>query len=291
LKAAAISQTSLIDRCIPRTVGSFKGTEWQQPELYQKVARIAQPAEKLTLDQWINRIIPSLLSRSHDEMMNLLGEGQRQGFLTQTLPGPCGGSFLHAMAKIGKHKECLPAVMSCGIDLAMRDTIYGNTGLMWAIANANNGMALEMIKLGGEGAYLNVQCNQGNSALHLAVGKGYKDIDSDNKQLECSNLDLVNNLILKKCNVNLQNDAGNTPLHLACLRRDSAMIQSLLKAGANTMLKNREGQLPIELLEWDYDSAQHKLWETIVAFRLDKHEHAESLEKTRLAFLNFQSHS
>lgn len=72
------------------------------------------------------------------------------------------------------------------------------------------------------------------SLLHEAVSKNQKM--------------LAQLLIQKGVNVNVQDDAGNTPLHLACKKLDSEMIHWLLERGANPSIKNKKRKTPSDLI-------------------------------------------
>ena len=48
--------------------------------------------------------------------------------------------------------------------------------------------------------------------------------------------------------VNCQDSMGNTPLHIACLHRDQALIKKLLENGANPTIKNAKGFTPLNIL-------------------------------------------
>jgi ankyrin repeat protein len=125
--------------------------------------------------------------------------------------------------------------------------MFGNTGLIGACANASNRSAREILRVFGGGPYLDVQCPRGNTALHLLVGKGYKNKNYNGAILACSNLELLKMIITLKADVNLPDKMGNTPLHLAHLRCDCEMVKALLDAGAKKEMTNRKGQKPADL--------------------------------------------
>lgn len=203
-------------------------------------------------------------------------------YLNQNFTHFFGGSAFHHLAKYSKYLEVLKLALSQDLNYALQD-FFGNTPLMWAIANANNGAALMIIKNADSGA-LNVQCKQQNTALHLAVGKGYTTHSRDGAQLPCSNLQLIDIMILKNVNVNLRNKEGNTPLHLACLRRDQGMIEALLKAGADVEMRNSAGQTPLDCLSVGYDQAEVVLKKTVSAYLLDK-QHYDQVDVKALTEL------
>ncbi len=138
--------------------------------------------------------------------------------------------------------------------------------LLWAIANAHNHVAMELINQGAaHGQDLNIQDNwpMKNAAIHLAVAKGYTVRSKDGQMLKFSNLDLVKKMVELDADLNLQNGLGNTPLHLAHLRRDTETIQFLLENGAKTGIKNLNGETPQEMSNKNYEAATKILWETV----------------------------
>ncbi len=53
----------------------------------------------------------------------------------------------------------------------------------------------------------------------------------------------------RKCNVNLSNSQGWTPLQLAARRGELQCVKLLLEAGANVLAKTQAGKTPRELAE------------------------------------------
>ena len=48
-------------------------------------------------------------------------------------------------------------------------------------------------------------------------------------------------------NLDLQDKDGNTPLHIACMKGTSDIIELLVKAKSNTEIQNKRKKRPIEL--------------------------------------------
>ena len=80
-----------------------------------------------------------------------------------------------------------------------------------------------LVRMGADPA---VAAADGNTSYHLAVKR--KDRKSLRELLKTS---------LDRENINLLNDKGLTPLHLAVLARDEAIVRMLLAFGARTNLK------------------------------------------------------
>lgn len=243
--------------------------------------RVRSPEEK----SWQKEFIKAALTNSSARMALLIRQGHQFGpskmnILNEHCNDVVGGSVLHEIAKHGTKYELLPLLIECQIDLAFRD-YWGNTAIIWAIANARNQMAFEILQCGGPGVYLDVQ-DKGhyNTALHLAVGKGYKNKSAEGQTLTKTNLELVNELIAKGCKVDLPNKDGNTPLHLACLRRDYGMMEDLLRAGGGSQLdtKNKQGQTPADMLKIGHADACKILNETVRVYLLDEKEFDANLD-------------
>lgn len=202
-----------------------------------------RPIDPKKLKDFINRSKSSTPEAIKSEFKQLL----EQNFDVKRSRADLEDTPLHQIAKFGEPLECLEIIANYGIDFNTRD-IYGNTPLLWAIANAKNTMALEIIKydqnfnIMGKGLFE-------NAPLHLAVVKGYTTEDKNGKTLNVTNLMIVEKLLEKKANPNLKNHLGYTPLHYACIRKDYAMIEVLLKYGADSSLKSPEGISCIDLLK------------------------------------------
>ncbi len=182
------------------------------------------------------------------------------------------GTILHFIAKLDRPVEFVKILKDQGIDFSKKDR-FGNTALMWAIANANNTMAKEIIELGGV-AVINEQDDRlsKSAPLHLLIVKGYKDKSCDGETLEYSNAYLVKLLIDKGADVNICNGDGDTPLHLAVLRRNVEMVDCLLKHGARLDIKNKKGETPLDQLKKTFDSAKSVLCSTTAMLLFDKNE-------------------
>ena len=58
----------------------------------------------------------------------------------------------------------------------------------------------------------------------------------------------------KESLVNAQDDDGMTPLHLAVLSGKGRIVRKLKQRGASTLIKNAEGQTPLDLLEAEHQT-------------------------------------
>ena len=196
-----------------------------------------------------------------------------------------GGTILHVLAKMkAQQNHLIRVVLKGGVDPSLGD-LFGNTALISAIANASNTSAMEIIKNAPCNSHLNVQSKiKGNRALHVSVGKGYTSVSKDGDQLEYSNIELTKAMLSRGADPNIQNSMGNTPLHLACLRRDVESIECLIQAGAKLGIKNKEGKSAEELIDVTYETANKILADSVTIFLLDEKEFESNREKVLSIF-------
>lgn len=80
-----------------------------------------------------------------------------------------------------------------------------------------------------------------NTLLHLAV--------KDKK------MDIVLELLMRNVDINLQNDLGDTPLHIAAANNDEEMINLLLDNCAKTGIRNCENQTYLDVIKMQNSNA------------------------------------
>ena len=97
--------------------------------------------------------------------------------------------------------------------------------------------------------------NEGKAAIHLAAEK--------NSYL------VLKKMIERGVNPELTTDApcqaGNTPLHIACMRNNIESVQELLEAGADDSLVNQDEETPAHCLFSDYRSFNSEKSRNIMA--------------------------
>jgi ankyrin repeat protein len=146
-----------------------------------------------------------------------------------------GGTLLHKACETSFETDAVKRLLELGANHSQRRFSDGATPLHSAVANIHCSDA--MIKLlVSHGAYVNVRDAQGNTPLLCAV----KDSSIREEQTVGALLDL-------KADVNLQNDLGQTCLHLfrfstASYDNNEAKLKNLINTGANLELCDREGK-------------------------------------------------
>ena len=152
-----------------------------------------------------------------------------------------------------------------------------NTLLSWTIANGVYETALRVIENAPDNRHLDVQDNYSNSykandpqvlknrnsPLHLIIGKGYVTQTLEGEALSVTSFQLVFELLNRGANPNLQNKEGNTPLHLAYIRRDFQMIDLLIRYNADKEIQNHDGKTPQELLHCNDEQRESVLRLTV----------------------------
>lgn len=242
---------------------------------------LSQEPQDPTFSEWITKIYNQIPPK---ESENLLREGKKKGWLNKRFPKMLNGTVLHLLAKRKEStemKKLTELALTLGCKPELQDEM-DNTPLTWAIANANNGTAMTILNTAKQGEYLNAQSMYNNTALHLAVGKGYKKKSASGDTLSYSNLVLVQKLIDLGAKVDLQDKDGDTPLHVACIRRDKEMISALLKAGATIDIKNNDGKTPLDMLNLSYKQASKHVCDKVNVFLLNKEEFEKATDLENL---------
>ena len=90
--------------------------------------------------------------------------------------------------------------------------------------------------------------NYGNSALHYAVWRRRDDKTLLHKACERSNVIEARKLVSRCFQlIDVQNNAGDTPLHIACRNGHSKTVETLMLAGANETITNDRRHTPLQL--------------------------------------------
>ena len=136
----------------------------------------------------------------------------------------------------GKKIEAISLLISYG-GKVNHQNFYGYSILLQAACEKVN---LEVIaKLLEHGADPRILPDNKTSIVHLLV-KTYMDQEYFEKTIEI--LQSYHEL-----DVNIQDDQGNTPLHIAAGIGNDEIVKTLLKVGAENKIRNKRGQTPFEM--------------------------------------------
>ncbi len=159
---------------------------------------------------------------------------------------------LVSAAKIGASREMIEMMICEGANPGYQTSLdgYGNTALMWAIANANHSSAIHLIDLAREESWNQRDSfNFGSTALILAVCKGYETRDSHGKELSYTSYQVVERLLQAGVDPNLSDNQGRTPLDFAKMRRDQKLTELLESYGATSTIEEKSYEEVRKLLK------------------------------------------
>ena len=171
----------------------------------------------------------------------------------------------------------IKALLKKGFDLNQQDTAEyhnpypGNTILHWTVANAYYQNAIELIKLGIK-YDLNVNLmdeNEKNNALLLALKKGIRQDPAAWKELVL--------LLIDYTKLNKPDFEGNTPLHIACFRREEDIVKKLIQKGADPKRTNSKGQLPADLWRLEIRDLKDQNLEDIINYDIESSGEDDSI--------------
>jgi ankyrin repeat protein len=146
------------------------------------------------------------------------------------------------VAMYGKTQFIDPLINNLQGCFKVKDNAYNidNTPLMWAIANANNQFAFELLSKQID-LDINFKSERfGTNALHIAIAKDYTNQDSDRKTVGVANHILVEKLITKGANPNIKTSDGFSALDIAVFRGSEIMVLAIINSpllNAETILK------------------------------------------------------
>jgi ankyrin repeat protein len=133
-------------------------------------------------------------------------------------------------ARYGR-QDCVAYLLASGTNPACTDTA-GRTPLHLASWFGHHDIARALI---AAGAPIDQPDSSGKTPLHCAAWFGNRGVE------------LV--LLEKKVPLNAQDQGGDTPLHLACAHNRTEIVADLLKAGADTKVRNGLQKTPEEVAE------------------------------------------
>lgn len=257
-------------------------------EIDLKLSSSGPKTTKNSSPEWSQRVLDLIQSISakksyHPEWGRNFSRILQEGDPNQLSGQGCMPNPLFKVAKRGGPVEFVQICYDAQVDFNRQEAgSFGNTALMWAIANGRNEMAAQILEFDQDvNLQANIKHGRGNTALHISVGKGYTDVTRDGQELGVSNVALVRKIVAKKASANIKNIFGHTALHLACIRKDPDMIEALIESGVDTSIKTSNGETCEELLDTSWLGANRILKETVVAYLLPKADFETKKEKCR----------
>lgn len=154
-------------------------------------------------------------------------------------------------------KQKIQAYINKGVNFNARDSFLGlfNTALIWGVANSNVKTVVNLLNctnIENLDLDLNDFSKMRNTALTLSIIKGWDHVDTDSIGNPPRMLHLIKALVNAGANIHKANALGDTPLHIAVLRRDFGAINFLLEKGASLTILNKKGKSPIDMLQKSY---------------------------------------
>ena len=139
-------------------------------------------------------------------------------------------------------------VLTCHANINLQDC-DGNTALMNACLLVNTAVSEYLLREVNE-IDVNITNNYDDTALHYAVWRN-KELDTK-LDAACANGDAaeVDRLVLVcEYKINVQDNHGYTPLHLACYRGYKDIVETLMVAGADETITNDDMETPAQVAE------------------------------------------
>ena len=170
----------------------------------------------------------------------------KNGVTDLNIKNNIGYTALHVAARKGHNEIVIELLKNGATDVNIKDKI-GYTALHVAARKGHNEVVLELLKNGASD--VNTKSNKGHTALHWAAGEGHNEV-------------IISLLKDGASDVNIKDDRGNTALHWAAEVGKYEVVKTLLKYGADTGIKNNDGNTAMkEALKHDHDDIFDLLFE------------------------------
>jgi ankyrin repeat protein len=192
----------------------------------------------------MNRISRELFNAAREENQNLV-EVRRllRAGANVNYKGSLGKTPLHCACNRG-HVQVVNELRGHGTFIEAKDN-HGGTPLhvaaMWGHFAVVN-------EVRGHGTFTEAKDNDGCTPLHLACHKGHLAVVNELLSPTDSNGTTPSTIGERKSrgvDIEAKTNGGNTPLHFSSYRGHLAVVKALLSGGANILVANNEGELPI----------------------------------------------
>ena len=115
---------------------------------------------------------------------------------------------------------------------------HGNTALHYAAGSRLGAVVSRLLEMG---LYIDATNIHGSTPLHVAIKPQFPISANEGEYFH-----IVQLLVDAGADVEMSDDGGRTPLHLAAQEADKASVQILLNRGANIKAEDSEGLLPLD---------------------------------------------
>jgi ankyrin repeat protein len=137
----------------------------------------------------------------------------------------------------------------CDVDINLPDT-NGSTPLTSACKCDNTSVISYMLQQQIKNLDVNILDSFNNSSLHYIICCSKSNFTPLHRACNEGNVNQVKKLIdVYDHSVNIQDNNGNTPLHIACVQRHFSIAKILIMAGADETITNNDRKNPLQIIE------------------------------------------
>ncbi|XP_053367603.1 ankyrin repeat domain-containing protein 22 isoform X1 [Clarias gariepinus] len=144
-------------------------------------------------------------------------------------------------------------------NLNVQDELFGDTPLIAACKGGNVNMVKYLLD---KKADVSIRNKKERTCLHYAAKRTFSFLDYlmivilmpilligylIMKKIQNEHVKLLDMVLNTKADINAVDYKGNTPLHYACQCKSHLHVSLLLKANADTSIKNKDGETPLDI--------------------------------------------
>ena len=166
--------------------------------------------------------------------------------------------------KATRVKDCIQVMLDLGADPNQKAGLrtFGNTLLHWLIANDRPNYAVEFINMetGPDNKIdFEIMDRSFKTPLLFIVGRKYL-YGRHGDRLKDANQELIEELVKLDADINIADTICNTPLHIACVKRDVDAVKALLSSSTLTpqslRARNNLKKNPTDMLDLSYGESR-----------------------------------